>query len=200
MSDTVTYFYRPLLRPASFATLPRGLAWSFVEAPWSLADRLALPRCDTPHGLIATDRPLTVAECACFDLKAEDGSTPWAECHNCGDVLVSVRAREDGVPHCDRCWRSALEYGHRHGLHDEKTDLDVPVPVEGCPVCAGLDPVRDALYTALCQLTVEHGAATKCRALGQVDGDFDLRVARSEIARLELLVTRLRARLEKGRA
>ena len=66
------HLYRPLLRPAGYATLPKGLQWSYVEAPWDLADRLTdLPRCSTRHGLIATERPLTDAECETFDLQPE---------------------------------------------------------------------------------------------------------------------------------
>jgi len=62
--------YRPLLRPASFATLPSGLGWTYVTAPWDLAHRRTdLPRSETRYGTIATDRPLTRDECEAFDLK-----------------------------------------------------------------------------------------------------------------------------------
>ena len=72
-SPTVTtWIYRPLLRPASFATLPRGLGWTYETAPWDLAHRRTdLPRGETRHGTIATDRPLTADECESFDLRAE---------------------------------------------------------------------------------------------------------------------------------
>lgn len=37
--------YRPMARPATFATLPAGLRWEYVEAPWDLAHvRSDLPR------------------------------------------------------------------------------------------------------------------------------------------------------------
>lgn len=62
--------YRPMIRPASFCTLPRGVKWEFVEAPWDIAHvRTDIPRCETRHGLIATDRPLTADECEQFSLK-----------------------------------------------------------------------------------------------------------------------------------
>ena len=67
-----TYRYRPMLRPAGFATLPSGLKWEFVEAPWDLAHiRTDLPRGDTRYGLIETERPLTADECDRFSLKYE---------------------------------------------------------------------------------------------------------------------------------
>ena len=67
----MAHIYRPLLRPASFCTLPK-VAWSYVQAPWDLAHiRTDIPRCDTPHGLIETDRRLTAEECEVFSLKYE---------------------------------------------------------------------------------------------------------------------------------
>lgn len=61
--------YRPMLRPASFATLPDDLTWEYVEAPWDLAHlRPDLPRSDNRHGVIATDRPLTSEERERFSL------------------------------------------------------------------------------------------------------------------------------------
>jgi hypothetical protein len=62
--------YVPLLRPASFATLPTGLQWQYVEAPWDLAHRRAdLPRSSHRHGVIATSRALTAEECERFSLR-----------------------------------------------------------------------------------------------------------------------------------
>ena len=61
--------YRPMLRPASMVTLPSGVAWEFVQAPWDLAHGLDLPRSDNRYGVIATARPLTVDECEAFSLK-----------------------------------------------------------------------------------------------------------------------------------
>lgn len=60
--------YRPLLRPAGFATLPRGLVWEYVEAPAYVTQRPDLPRSTHLHGVIATDRPLTPDEIERFDL------------------------------------------------------------------------------------------------------------------------------------
>lgn len=58
-----------MLRPASFATLPAGLRWEYVEAPWDLAHvRSDLPRSDNRHGVIATDRSLTIEERERFSL------------------------------------------------------------------------------------------------------------------------------------
>ena len=62
--------YKMLLRPASFCTLPRGVKWDYVQAPWSLAHRrLDIPRASNEHGIISTDRRLTEQERADFDLE-----------------------------------------------------------------------------------------------------------------------------------
>jgi hypothetical protein len=64
-----TYLYRPLLRPAGYATLPPGLKWDYAEVPRDVAPR----RPDRPlsrflYGVIATERPLTESERNTFDL------------------------------------------------------------------------------------------------------------------------------------
>ena len=59
--------YRPILRPASFATLPSGIKWEYVELPWD-SRRTDLPRCNTRYGIISTDRRLTENERISFDL------------------------------------------------------------------------------------------------------------------------------------
>jgi hypothetical protein len=41
MGVMIEHLYQPLLRPASFATLPSGVKWHYVEAP-------------TMHGLYIT--------------------------------------------------------------------------------------------------------------------------------------------------
>jgi hypothetical protein len=62
--------YRPTIRPAAMVSLPAGVKWEFIQAPWDIAHvRIDLPRCDTRYGLIATDRPLTADECEHFSLK-----------------------------------------------------------------------------------------------------------------------------------
>lgn len=61
--------YRPLLRPASFATLPRGVRWEYVEAPPYVNRRPDLRQSDFPHGVIKTDRALTPDEIEQFDLR-----------------------------------------------------------------------------------------------------------------------------------
>jgi hypothetical protein len=71
-SEPVRYLYIPLLRPASSFTLPKGLAWDYVEAPtarcWCAA-RPGIPLSTHPYGVIATRRPLTAEECEHFDLE-----------------------------------------------------------------------------------------------------------------------------------
>ncbi len=63
------YLYRPLYRPASFATVPAG--WSYVEVPSSVAKgRPDLPVSRYPHGVISYERPLTDSECERFELEA----------------------------------------------------------------------------------------------------------------------------------
>ena len=61
--------YIPLLRPASHATLPDALQWSYVEAPAYITGRPDLPRSRHPHGLIETARPLTPEEIERFSLR-----------------------------------------------------------------------------------------------------------------------------------
>lgn len=61
--------YKPLLRPASFATLPAGMQWEYVEMPPDIAhNRPDLPRSAHRHGVISTARPLTADEREHFDL------------------------------------------------------------------------------------------------------------------------------------
>lgn len=65
--------YRPLLRPAGFATLPRGLEWDYVQMPPDLAHRRPeLPASKHRHGVIRTAWPLTAEECEQYSLEAVD--------------------------------------------------------------------------------------------------------------------------------
>jgi hypothetical protein len=59
--------YLPVLRPASFSTLPEGLAWTYVEVPHYITKRPDLPKSKHPHGVIEC-RELTADECERFDL------------------------------------------------------------------------------------------------------------------------------------
>jgi len=69
-TPAVAYLYQPLLRPAGFATLPKGLQWDYAEVPGNIAHhRLDLPVSRHQHGLIRVDRRLTADECRDFDLK-----------------------------------------------------------------------------------------------------------------------------------
>ena len=64
------YLYRPLLRPAGFATMPTGLKWDYVEVPRDIAHlRPNLPVSAHRYGVIACDRELTEKECRNFDLE-----------------------------------------------------------------------------------------------------------------------------------
>lgn len=59
--------YRPLLRPAGFDTLPRGIQWDYVEMPRDISHRRPeLPVSLHPHGVISTDKPLTQEEKSSF--------------------------------------------------------------------------------------------------------------------------------------
>jgi hypothetical protein len=60
--------YIPLLRPASFCTLPQGLDWTYVEAPRYVTKRPDLPTSRHPHGVIEC-RDLTAEEIERFDLR-----------------------------------------------------------------------------------------------------------------------------------
>lgn len=60
------------LRPASFVTLPPGLAWEFVEMPPDIAhQRPDLPRSVHRFGVIATVRPLTDEELERYDIDVD---------------------------------------------------------------------------------------------------------------------------------
>lgn len=62
------YHYRPLLRPASNSTLPDGVQWEYVEVPSYITARPDLPTSQYRHGVISTDRLLTLDEVRRFDL------------------------------------------------------------------------------------------------------------------------------------
>ena len=64
--------YRPLLRPASWCTLPAGIEWEYVEMPFDSTMRQDLPRSRFWHGIIRTSRPLTADELRHFDLEKID--------------------------------------------------------------------------------------------------------------------------------
>ena len=61
--------YRPLYRPATTASLPRGLQWIYVEAPPYITKRPDLPRSRFQHGVIGTERKLSKDEINRFDLQ-----------------------------------------------------------------------------------------------------------------------------------
>lgn len=67
----MNFYYQPLLRPASFSTLPAGLKWEYLERPSYVSGsaRPDLRLSQYPHGVIAVDRELTKEECFHFDLK-----------------------------------------------------------------------------------------------------------------------------------
>lgn len=57
---------------------------------------------------------------------------PVPRCVSC-DTPTRATCPENGDPMCAPCWRSALAYGHSHGLHvDEDGD---PACVPDCPHC-----------------------------------------------------------------
>ena len=63
--------YKMMLRPASNFTLPHGIKWEYVAAPWDLAYRRTdLPRADNRHGVISVDRALTADELQQFGLQS----------------------------------------------------------------------------------------------------------------------------------
>ena len=64
------YLYRPMLRPAGFATMPAGLKWDYVEVPREIAHlRPNLPVSRQRYGVIGCERELTKTECRHFDLE-----------------------------------------------------------------------------------------------------------------------------------
>ena len=64
------YTYRTKVRPASTSTLPQGIKWEFVAAPWDLAHiRTDMPRAENRYGIIKTDRALTAEELAHFEIE-----------------------------------------------------------------------------------------------------------------------------------
>ena len=68
--EPAQYLYRPLLRPAGFATMPAGLKWNYVEVPRDIAHlRPNLPVSAHRYGVIACDRELTEKERRNFDIE-----------------------------------------------------------------------------------------------------------------------------------
>ena len=68
--EPAQYLYRPLLRPAGFATMPAGLKWNYVEVPRDIAHlRPNLPVSRHRYGVIACDRELTEKERRNFDIE-----------------------------------------------------------------------------------------------------------------------------------
>ena len=68
--EPARYLYRPLLRPAGFATMPAGLKWDYVEVPREIAHlRPNLPVSRHRYGVIVCERELTKTECRHFDLE-----------------------------------------------------------------------------------------------------------------------------------
>ena len=66
------YLYRPIIRPASFCTMPKGITWRYVEAPARdprIASRLGIPVSTHTHGVIAIDRKLSQDEADTFSLE-----------------------------------------------------------------------------------------------------------------------------------
>ncbi len=80
-------YYIPLYRPASFATLPAGVSWSFVEAPamTGLANRPDLPRSIHRYGVIETSRPLSLDELDRFGLIVQEAAEEPSQMHTMGD-------------------------------------------------------------------------------------------------------------------
>lgn len=85
--------YICVLRPASFATLPSGIKWDYVEIPRDLEYTLGPRRPDLPisrhrHGVIEIDRRLTAEECQHFDLElVPDALTPAQRLENVIDLV-----------------------------------------------------------------------------------------------------------------
>ena len=77
-ADPARYLYRPMLRPAGFATMPAGLKWDYVEVPREIAHlRQNLPVSAHRYGVIVCERELTEKECRNFDLEpVREGRTP----------------------------------------------------------------------------------------------------------------------------
>jgi len=66
------YLYRPLLRPASFCTMPKGITWRYVEAPALdplIGSRLGISVSVHAHGVIAIDRRISQEEADTFSLE-----------------------------------------------------------------------------------------------------------------------------------
>jgi hypothetical protein len=69
------HYYRPLLRPAGFATMPPGLKWDYVEVPREIAHlRPNLPVSRHRYGVIACERELTEEECQRYELARDPGA------------------------------------------------------------------------------------------------------------------------------
>lgn len=57
------------------------------------------------------------------------------ECDCCGARRSDVQPRGDGQNECLPCWRSALRYGHQHGLHTDGEADPTDPELDQCPDC-----------------------------------------------------------------
>jgi len=67
MTKKIAYSHR--LRPTGHATLPAGVTFELIAAPWEIAHlRPDLPRTPYRHGMFVTNRPLTPTECEQYEI------------------------------------------------------------------------------------------------------------------------------------
>ena len=133
--------YVPLLRPASFATLPRGVSWGYVEAPAmaGLTRQTDLPASRHRYGVIATDRPLTADELERYDLRGDAAPVPSAD----ESITVTVTRRQHATI------LAALRFWAAHTLTDDKSALLMDFRAISTD-CGELQPLDDGEVADLC--------------------------------------------------
>ena len=68
--------YTMLYRPASSWTLPNGVSWEYVNAPWDLPNLISrgIPASSHRYGVIRCARALTQEEIETFEMRPVDPS------------------------------------------------------------------------------------------------------------------------------
>ena len=113
------HLYRPMLRPASSFTLPKGLKWEYDEAPATtpiIATRLGIPLSLHPHGVICTEREVTKEEMEHFSLQIVQPQAAQAK---------TIGLTDNRCPRCNRAVRG----------HAEMLDRKPSTPTQRCQHC-----------------------------------------------------------------
>lgn len=106
------------------------------------------------------------------------------ECDQCAKMRADVEVRENGQDECMECWRSSLEHGHMHGIHDDGVEDPADPILDDCPLCPPMaERIRrraerdarlsredaDADLRFLLNVGIEQPTYTDCQNCGTAD-------------------------------